>query len=413
MTARQPGRAGRTGRSRPRRTDDGDGQIQSAPLAPRVLDLLGLQQTVGNHTVNRLIVPAITQNVAESGDPRSVSGKALIARAVGVVEPATAASPLAAAGPLTGSQVRAALAWYRARPATYTKSIIQQIQFEVGVTPTGTMDGPTVQAVATFQSTHPPLSIDGKAGPRTLPAAFPGGLAKKESVKGYVKPAKQVESDWVKLGSAAARAKALADAVNVKLNAAGVPSCTFVVKDLGNDAGQFDFATWSLSLGQTPFSQATVTDAEAADIANTVYHEARHAEQWHMMARLRAGQGKSAKAIADEMGIPAAIAADATSKPLKKGSMDAVIAQGWYDSIYGAHADERNAILNEVEAADNALKHARAAVKKDPSAANQAGLVAAKKRFDVAYRRYRDLPEESDAFRAGDAVTEEYLAGGG
>lgn len=412
MTSRQPGRPGRNSRSKARRSDERAAEIQSAPLASHALDLLGLQQTVGNHTVNRLIIPAAAEDLAVSIEHRSLPGKSLIARAVGVMEPATATPPSGAAGPLTVSQARAALAWYAARPTTYTKPIIQQIQFEVGVTPTGTMDVPTVQAVATFQSTHPPLAVDGKAGPRTLPAAFPGGLAKKDSVKGYVKPAKQVESDWVKLGTAVARAKALADAVNVKLNAAGVPSCTFVVKDLGNDAGQFDFATWSLSLGQKAFSQNSVTDADAADIANTVYHEARHAEQWHMMARLRAGQGKSAKAIADEMGIPAVIAADATSKPLKKGSMEAVIAQGWYDSVYGAHADERNAILNEVDAADNALKQARAAAKKDPSTANQARLATARQRFENAYRRYRDLPEESDAFRAGDAVTEEYLAGG-
>jgi hypothetical protein len=310
---------------------------------------------------------------------------------------------------LSPAQVRDALAWYEARPDRYTPDIITRIQEQVGVKGTGKMDEPTVQAVAGFQQAHPPMWVDGKAGPRTLPAAFPVGLAKAGSIATYVKAAKAVQSGWVTLKTAGERAAALMQAVNAQLTAANVPVCKFVVKDLGNDAGQLDFATWTLQLGQAPFSKATVTDAEAADMADTVFHESRHAEQWHMMARMRAGKPKSAKAIATELGIPADIAADAFSKPLKKGSMEALEAEGWYDSVYGVDSAARDATLTEIDAAGTARKKARAAVKANPSAANTARLLAANTRFDAAYQRYLALPEEADANRVGAEVTAEYL----
>ena len=47
---------------------------------------------------------------------------------------------------------------------------------------------------------------------------------------------------------------------------------------LGAAAGQLDFPTWTLNLGTAAFSAASVTDATAGAMANTVYHETRHAE---------------------------------------------------------------------------------------------------------------------------------------
>ncbi|MFD1044751.1 ATP-binding cassette domain-containing protein, partial [Kibdelosporangium lantanae] len=52
--------------------------------------------------------------------------------------------------------------------------------------------------------------------------------------------------------------------------------------------------------------QAVMAHADwVVDLANTVYHEARHTEQWFMIARYLSGQGYSAAGIASTMGIPA------------------------------------------------------------------------------------------------------------
>ena len=363
--------------------------------------VLRLQRAMGNHSVSRLLA----RLSSGAGVARLALGGLSVSRDVTTAD----APAVPATGPLTAPQVQDAIAWYKARPGRYTAEIITRIQAQVGVDATGTIDAATVQAVAKYQQANPPLWIDGKAGPRTLPAAFPVGLATKGSIKTYVKKAKEVQAGWAKLKTAAERAKALMEAVNAELAAANVPPCKFVVKDLGNDAGQLDFATWTLDLGQDAFSKADPTDAEAADIADTVFHEARHAQQWHMIARMLAGEGKSAKAIAAEMGIPADVAADAAGKPLAKGSMEALEAKGWYDGIYGGQAAARNATLNELDAAGTAARRARTAYKKNPTKTNLARLEAAKTRYHAAYERYLALPEEADANRVGAEVTATYL----
>jgi hypothetical protein len=310
--------------------------------------------------------------------------------------------------PLTKAEVQTAKAFYLIHKRRYSATIIKQIQTEVSTEPTGSIDDETIQAVAKFQQANPPLKVDGQAGPRTLPAAFPDGLAKTTSIDTYVGEAKQVEADWVKLNTTNERADALLKSVNTQLKAANVPICNKSVKDLGPAFGQLDFATWTLELGQEAFSQPTVTKEQAADIADTVYHEARHAEQWYRMAQFLAGKKKTAKQIATEMGILANIAKEAHDHPIKAGSMEAVIAEGWYESVYGAKADYRDRVLTDVLAKATAAKKAQAQFDKSPTPANQKKLDLANEKFRKAHQKYKDLPEEADAGRVGGAVEDAY-----
>lgn len=369
------------------------------PLSPAVLR--SLQQTSGNQLVQRLV--GATRR-AEPAPPRrrpqAESDEASAAPAIQRQDEAL----------LSAAQVEKARAWYASQPERYTPAIITQIQDAVGAEPDGVIGPETIQAVARFQAQNPPLAVDGMAGPRTLPTIFSSGLAEEDSIDEYVEEAQEVQEDWDTLGSAESRGQALAAAVNAKLQAAGVPSCNVSVADIGQNAGQFDFATWTLELGQEPFGADAVSDAEAADMADTVYHEARHAEQWFRMAQLRAGQGRSAAEIADEMGIPPHIAAEAVAAPLARGSMEALIAQGWYDSVYGRDAEHRNRVLELLEQRGNELEAAQAAHDADPSPENEVRLDEARREFRKAHADYMNLPEEADAWRVGGAVTEAYLS---
>lgn len=282
-------------------------------------------------------------------------------------------------GPLTPTQVIQAKNWYAAKKQQYTPEIIKQIQAKVGVTQTGEINSETVQAVALWQQSNPPLKVDGMAGPRTLPAAFASGLAEEKSINQYVGAAKTIQTQWATLKTPQARASALIKVVNERLSAAGVPICNQALKDLGAAAGQLSFETWTIDLGKEAFSKATLTDAEAAEIADTVYHEARHAEQWYRMAQMLAGKGRSAKAIARETGIKAEVVATAVSNPLKPGSMEALIAEGWHESVYGARAAYREQVLTEVLASKTALNKAQETYNKSPTKTNQAKLDAAQK----------------------------------
>jgi hypothetical protein len=219
----------------------------------------------------------------------------------------------------------------------------------------------------------------------------------------FTEAATLAQAGWANLKTREQRAEAMAKIANDRLAFVGVPPVAHVVKALGGaEAGSFNFENWTLQLDKEIFEKAVLTDEDAADMAETVYHEARHAEQWFMMAQMRAGQGLSAAGIAEEMTIPARIAALAKAKPLARGSMEALEAFGWFDNIYGSGRERRRAVLIDAEQKGKALKAAKAADEKESTSATKARLEAAQKAFDTALERYKDLPEEFDGhFVAG------------
>jgi hypothetical protein len=232
------------------------------------------------------------------------------------------------------------------------------------------------------------------------------GLAKKPIINQFVSGAKQ--TGWANLGTPNERAAALLETVNQQLITVGVPPCKVSVMALGNAAGQFEYFSWTMKLDQVRFSQPTLTNEDAAEIAEVVYHEARHAEQWSRMARMLAGRGKSAQDIVKEMSIPPEIAQDAISKPLKPGKQGALEAERWYESVYGSQKDDRNQVLSDLDSIANAFKQANEEYEISPTAENLARRQAALQQYQVVYQQYRSLPEEADAFRVGGAVKYAY-----
>ena len=367
----------------------------SSPVAtldhPNAADILRLQSTAGNQAVQRFLATrpgsSSVQRVGEDAE----------------------------ANPLSRSQAAAAVSFYRSQPRRYTPAIISLIQDAVGTTPSGTISNEDVQAVARWQtklneSEDPSLKVDGMAGPRTLPTLFRSGLADQGAIDNYSKKAHDLLDKWAELGTAEARINKLVELVNKELTIANVPNCDPKIDDAEGNLGQFEFETWALDIGKPAFEKDDPTPAEKADMADTIYHESRHAEQWYRMAQFQASQGKSAQQIADDMSIPKKIADKAFADPLKKGSMDALIAEGWNESVYGSRASFRNKVLKELAAAGKALEKAQAEFDKNPTPANQKKLDAANARDDKARADYFNLPEENDANRIGGRVTKGYMA---
>ncbi len=175
---------------------------------------------------------------------------------------------------------------------------------------------------------------------------------------------------WATLDAAAKIAK-VAKYVNAELKKTHVPEVTSTA-DAGSrfDSALFDFTTWSVSIGSQGLD-APMTDDDVANMADSVYHECRHAEQWFRIARLKAGEAPTPTAadLAAALAIPQAIATAALARPLKpltklqkafhskkyaerhQNKMDE--AQAWYDGIYGAGGVNRAAVY-----ADLANRHA-------------------------------------------------------
>jgi len=358
-----------------------------------------LSSLIGNQAMQRMLIqregetgvnaPGVTNTVTNTNQN---------------TQPGTGGST--APGLLSKTQVMLALSYYNMRSKDYTPQIISQIQQALGVEVTGKATAEMVQAVAEFQTRDETggLKVDGMAGPRTLPFIFKQGLEEEDRMEEFAEEALDLQDEWDGMADADERAEALMDLVNEKLAESQVRECDFVVKDLPDLLGQFDFETWTIEIGKPAFDKSPLTDAEFNDAVNTIYHESRHAEQWFCMARMLAGQKKSAAKIAEMMAIPLEVATEAVGKPFDPKSMEALVANGWYESVYGVDAQKRNATFKELEAADIELEAARKAVEKNDNATNRARLQRATERQQRAYAAYHNLPEETDAHRVGDKL---------
>jgi hypothetical protein len=297
----------------------------------------------------------------------------------------------AAPDPLSPAQAAMAVSFYRGRPDLYTEDVILKIQHAVKSSETGKPDAAMAQGVARFQEISV-LKVDGMAGPRTLPRLFQSGLATESNRKAFVASGKAVEAAWTKLATPRARAEELFKGVKPLLDGEKVPHPKVELGDTGKAAGVFSGKAWTITFDQTAFSAPSIDDDTAREVSGTVYHEARHAEQQHKMARMLATKGNSSAQIHAKMGIPTPIADDAYGNKLPKGIEFATASQQ-FDSEFGAG----KAHFERAEAAapsNDDLKAAQAAVAADPSPANKAKLA----RVVAAYKAYHDLPTENDAF---------------
>lgn len=183
--------------------------------------------------------------------------------------------------------------------------------------------------------------------------------------------------------SSGAMQTTLVDAVNHRLLAAGVPVVTKHENATSQANAEFDFQNWRITFG-APLMVPGSLDALRLGV-NTVYHEARHCEQWFRMAQgLAAGKFNknvqnridvsSAANIAAGMWIPQEIAQKAKANTDYSGNSDREV-NAWWDSIYAASGGIRGKKLGHI---------------------------------NERYNAYRNLPEEVDAWYLGDAVEAEF-----
>lgn len=276
-------------------------------------------------------------------------------------------------------------------------------------------------------------SKDSKAAGAGASGKLPSttGIASRVSMSRFVTAAKQVEATWPDK-TVEERAEALGDAAAAELTAIDVPPTTTEVQDLGSKSGQLDFKNWVLELNEKEYDKPAVSSGEMSGLANVAYHEARHGEQWHRMARILAGRRMTAQQIAAQMGIDEGVAEDAADKPLDEKGAEGMEGKAWYESVYGAKSAQRSAVLNALTTDGEALqrwaqKLTQAQQKLQALAADgtataeerqaaqdahdeaDAEYLAAKVAFERTYAKYRALAEELDAWAAGDAVGAEYL----
>ncbi len=165
-------------------------------------------------------------------------------------------------------------------------------------------------------------------------------------LQGFAGDARTVVAEWDSLKTPEKRLEALTMAINDRLAVVNVATIRRVqAADIGTNLGRFDLGSWNILLSRKLLSQPTLTAQQATELAWVLYHEARHAEQWFMMACMLAGRGQTAQEIRGGMRLLRDIADQAARDPLKSDSIEAVEAMGWYTSVYGSGRAARQALL--------------------------------------------------------------------
>jgi hypothetical protein len=158
--------------------------------------------------------------------------------------------------------------------------------------------------------------------------------------------------------------------VNGMLKQLGSVECNHSYDQTASDSGQFDRTTWTIAINPAKFSKAGATEVgqltleEARDVADTIFHESRHSEQYFRIARLQAGRVEpgvtadvAAKKVSADMGIPLNVANAAVKCPLKDGAGAATMiteALDWESITVGRHREYKNNVnawMTEAKAA--------------------------------------------------------------
>ena len=182
---------------------------------------------------------------------------------------------------------------------------------------------------------------------------------------------------------------------------------------LANGRNSMDSVAWAIHLNRALFDGATPTEeqptAEAAPedwraalqdfdphhgrvpdpsgVADTVYHEARHAEQYFRAARIALSRGMALDKVVTGLPIAQRIAEAAVgreqSSPVDPESAGGREAEAWLDSHVGSGRGNRGKVVPLLDTASGP-------------------------RWNTAFEDYRALPEERDAWAVGESVGARY-----
>lgn len=197
------------------------------------------------------------------------------------------------------------------------------------------------------------------------------GLADPANMVEFCADFTQLENDWPNL-TPAQRQQRLEAMSNKQLAKSGLPH-QGVRGSASHAPGNavYDYQTGNINVSQATLNSPTLTRQQAGKLANNTYHEARHAEQWFLMARQQAGNGRTSAQIQNSMWMPPSMANAAAANPLTGSSPQANLASASHKSVYGSQASYRNGVLGDIQ-----------------------------NRYDA----YRALPEEVDAWNTGDSL---------
>jgi Domain of unknown function (DUF4157) len=302
------------------------------------------------------------------------------------------------------------------------------------------------QTLIAHELTHVVQQTGGHSHPSTATGVVqraPTGLAQEKSSSGFAAVVKQIADDWIflRLNTPQKRGEAFVNAANAQLAKENVPPMGM---DLGGGIGTvltggqaegdaaFHALLWEIHMSPSDLEdkKSSLGGPESVEsirervvrIAERVYHEARHAEQYFRSARLLAGQKKKSGEIATELSIYLPVVTEALKHPLTKGLLSSNItkrefseAEAWLQSIkdsgaiggaVGTKKDEwleaRNLFIQWVNyEKDN--PHELTAKEGLKKAAEYYERMTGE--FEDLYQKYQNIVVEQDAWAIGGEIS--------
>lgn len=307
----------------------------------------------------------------ETAQPEAGAEMEAAAKVAGNTAAPAAAKPVAAKPvftKLTDQQVKDAQAWYAAKKEQYTPDVVKQIQQRLGIAVTGKVDVALIQAVAKWQVENKvffagdlsqKFEVNGKASARMLEEMFPSGLNQIQKHESFADQLKNIIAGWSKL-DIDKRNDQLVTLINKFLVSIGVPKVRDVVLIDGSIKkvnGEFSSADWLIYINRPLVEKADTDDEVAEQLAGTIYHEMRHAEQFFSVIRLASSDVKIDNQI-PKTDFPVDIRRQALNKPLDLGSIDGIKAGRFFYGKYQGIGAERRKIGEQLQA----LKYRRSFV---------------------------------------------------
>ena len=228
-----------------------------------------------------------------------------------------------------------------------------------------------------------------------------------DAMKRVTKAFDAMKDGWEGL-SAEQRLNRAAAEVNGELQVQGVPPIRVVASEVPSQLGGFRSYDWSVEV------DPGLLNGDPAGLGKTLMHEARHAEQDFLAARLSGTRGMDVDTMTfprsdGGLALPRNVAEAARARPLPLDSTQGAFAKEMADAsvkfkgkVYARIVDR---LYDATVLRDDAKFDLTVAENRPGAKWNSPEVVAAKARvregeaaFDIADKAYRNIPFEKDAF---------------
>lgn len=245
------------------------------------------------------------------------------------------------------------------------------------------------------------------------------GLGRIKTLEHFAAAIHAIKANWAHW-SPDDRVKQLWTAANIELASAHVPGFLVADKKKMEFKGFFNPTGWQFVISEDLVNGGSLSEDDAAELANTTLHECRHAEQQFLAARFSA-QRKDAKAIVAEQGIPQVIADKAVKEKFDAKTDKATVDRG--KRMFQATVTDRaknQAISDDDGLAELAVKRTEAETALTnlkaqattqtiaQATTNRDALRAQITVVEQKYTLYRNILYEADAHEVGDAAEQAY-----